>query len=97
MIVRCLSCRTLIRFGSRCAPCARANRAKRGNEQQFRRAVLTRDGLRCQLCGIITTLTPGKPNSAEADHVVAVANGGHSGVTNGRAVCRTCNRKRGAR
>lgn len=51
----------------------------------WRHAVLTRDHHRCQIQG------PGCTGTAtEADHITEVADGGHSTLENGQAVCHTC-------
>lgn len=46
---------------------------------------------RCENCGAPLA------ESFHADHDIAYANGGATDVTNGRALCATCNLKKGAR
>jgi 5-methylcytosine-specific restriction endonuclease McrA len=95
-MTRCLSCRTLIRRGSRCARCARVLRLRRGNESQLRTATIARDGRRCANCGVLTNEQDG-PTKTEVDHVVPVANGGASQMGNLVVLCRACNRRKGSK
>lgn len=57
--------------------------------QRIRAAVLKRDGGRCQL---------GLPGCTEvattADHIIGVAKGGTSALSNLRASCQSCNQQR---
>ena len=46
---------------------------------------------RCQKCNAVLG------EDWEADHVVPFSKGGLTDVTNGQALCRSCNRKKGAR
>lgn len=63
-------------------------------------AVLSRDGWRCQLCGISTprrlrgTFDPRAP---EMDHIIPLAQGGEHSYRNTQCACRSCNLKKGAR
>lgn len=62
--------------------------------------VLSRDGWRCQLCGIAT---PRKlrgtfePNAPEVDHIVPIAQGGEHSYRNTQCACRKCNITKGAK
>lgn len=50
----------------------------------------------CPLCHVwLDWERAGHPNSVEADHIVPAALGGTNTLDNGRAICRTCNRKLG--
>jgi 5-methylcytosine-specific restriction endonuclease McrA len=55
--------------------------------ERLRRAVLNRDGGRCQLCGEPAT---------DVDHVVSRADRGGEDMANLRALCAPCHRKRSA-
>ena len=46
---------------------------------------------RCQKCNALLG------QDWEADHIVPFANGGLTDITNGQALCRSCNRKKGDR
>ena len=46
---------------------------------------------RCQKCNAVLG------DDWEADHVVPFAHGGLTDITNGQALCRSCNRKKGDR
>ena len=46
---------------------------------------------RCQRCNAVLG------DDWEPDHVVPYANGGLTDITNGQALCRSCNRKKGDR
>ena len=49
-------------------------------------------------CGIWLDYDRGlRPNSAEPDHIVRVADGGTNSPTNGRVICRRCNQSLGSR
>lgn len=66
-----------------------------------RRATLVRkwhrEGRTCWLCGgVLNYTTPGLPNSVEADHVLAIAAGGHV-LGPLEPACRRCNQSRGAK
>ncbi|RME50701.1 MAG: HNH endonuclease, partial [Caldilineae bacterium] len=52
---------------------------------------------RCTYCGTELDRRPGKPNSAEIDHVHPYSKGGETVDTNLNAACRTCNRSKGAK
>ena len=95
-MIRCLSCHTLIRSGSRCPACARVVRLRRGNESGLRAATIARDGRRCANCGVMTTEQDG-PTKTEVDHVVPIARGGTSTMGNLTVTCQSCNRKKGSR
>lgn len=67
---------------------------------KFRRTVLNRDkraGItRCPLCEVTLDYDVSRQsNSAEPDHIVAVARGGTNHPDNGRTICRKCNQSRG--
>lgn len=67
----------------------------------FRKAVLRRDrkaGItNCPLCNTVMDYDiTRQPNSAEPDHILAIANGGTNTPSNGRAICRRCNQSKGA-
>ena len=52
----------------------------------------------CPLCGVeLAWGEYGLPNSVEADHIIPVRWGGRNELSNGQAVCRTCNRSKGGR
>lgn len=69
------------------------------DEQQKRRHFNTREreaifilsGGKCANCGVLLDET------FECDHVIAFARGGQTTVENGAALCRPCNRKKGAK
>jgi 5-methylcytosine-specific restriction enzyme A len=69
---------------------ARASRLVIG--VHLRIAVFRRDGYRCQHCGKI-----GKPAELEIDHVVPQSLEGSDDFENLQTLCRTCNRRKGAR
>ena len=46
---------------------------------------------RCQICGDVLG------DDWEPDHIVPFSKGGLTDVTNGQALCKSCNRKKGAR
>lgn len=50
---------------------------------------------RCEYCGEEMDPKPGKPNSYEADHRTAFAEGGESTADNLAPACKGCNRKKG--
>lgn len=56
--------------------------------RHLRPVVLTRDGHRCVRCGATEDL--------EADHIVAMANGGTDDLANLQALCAPCNSAKGA-
>jgi 5-methylcytosine-specific restriction protein A len=60
--------------------------------KETRQFIFRRDGYRCHLCGGI-----GRPYTLTADHVVPVAHGGTSLISNLKTAHRLCNSKRGAR
>lgn len=67
---------------------------------QWRRRVLARDkaaGMtNCPLCDCkLDYQVTRKPDSAEPDHILAVARGGGNTLDNGRTICRQCNQSRG--
>ncbi|WP_349970779.1 HNH endonuclease signature motif containing protein [Pseudomonas caspiana] len=51
----------------------------------------------CEYCGVKTTNTPGRPNSAQTDHIDAWSKGGKTNDANGANSCRTCNASKGAK
>lgn len=51
--------------------------------------VFERDGFRCVYCG--------GEQSLQADHVIPLAKGGASVLTNLKTACKLCNMKKGAR
>lgn len=57
-----------------------------------RLAVFRRDGYRCQHCGHIGTWL-----TLEVDHIIPVALMGDDEFDNLQALCRPCNRRKGAR
>lgn len=69
--------------------------------KNFRRQVLARDRAKglthCPMCGVEIDYENGRaPNGAQADHIVAVANGGSFHVDNGQTICARCNSSKGA-
>lgn len=68
---------------------------------RFRSAVLHRDRgagvTNCPLCHKALNYDVSRqPDSAEPDHIIAIANGGTNDPSNGRTICRLCNQRRGA-
>lgn len=59
-------------------------------EREF---VLDRDGWRCYICAVDTSLatSPFDPSSATVDHVVALSRGGNHTASNMRCACLHCN------
>ncbi len=57
--------------------------------RELRQQTFRRDGFKCVYCG--------SSNSLQADHVVPLARGGASTLTNLTTACKTCNTKKGAR
>lgn len=55
----------------------------------IRRLVFMRDGYRCRHCG--------SPFNLQLDHIVPYSWGGFSNPSNLQVLCRTCNRRKGAR
>jgi hypothetical protein len=64
-------------------------------DRKLRLAILLRDNMRCQLCGVGLTLVPGQPHSAIAGHVLARWRGGAPTAENGRAECLRCSARGG--
>ena len=54
-----------------------------------RRLVFMRDGYRCRHCG--------SPFNLQIDHIIPYSWGGFSNPSNLQTLCRTCNRRKGAR
>ncbi len=76
------------------------SRTGTAKHKRWRIAVLARDhaaGItRCPICGVTMDYNVGrKPNSAEADHILAARFGGQLTLDNGRTICRHCNQSRG--
>jgi 5-methylcytosine-specific restriction endonuclease McrA len=69
---------------------ARASRLALGIH--LRIAVFRRDGYRCQHCGKVAG-----PAELEVDHVVPRSLDGPDEFENLQTLCRTCNRRKGAR
>ncbi|HEX6465022.1 MAG TPA: HNH endonuclease signature motif containing protein [Vicinamibacterales bacterium] len=61
----------------------------RAKARQLRRAILERDGYRCQICGV-----PVVEDDVEIDHVVPLSRGGDSSPANLQAACARCNRRK---
>lgn len=60
--------------------------------------IFVRDGWKCQICGVPIFLnTPGSPDRATVDHVIAVVDGGLHTMENCQAACHCCNSKKGVR
>ena len=57
--------------------------------RRWRRAVLHRDGYRCQQCGYQGSATA-KPADVEADHILNVKRGGDDSIDNGQTLCVPC-------
>lgn len=75
----------------------RAPRQPRDEWQHTRRAVLARDGERCQLRRLAGWgPTCGRP-AEHVDHLMPVSWGGSSDASNLRAACARCNLRKGAR
>lgn len=79
----CLGCGRLIPKGSYCRRCAskrkRVTPGRRG-AAAFRKAVLSRSGGRCEVCG--------SADRVEAHHRFALRDGGSNDPANGVALCR---------
>lgn len=60
------------------------------------RVIHQRDGGFCQKCGAPATASLGSDEAPHLDHIVALANGGGSDVTNLRLMCARCNLGKGA-
>lgn len=58
-------------------------------DDDLRAATFARDGWRCVKCGSMDHL--------ERDHIVPHADGGPNSLDNSQTLCRTCNRRKGAR
>ena len=75
-------------------------RTASGQHRRWRRRVLAAEQARgvvnCPICGVALDYEHSmRPNSAEPDHVVAFKFGGGYELSNGRALCRRCNQRRG--
>lgn len=75
-------------------------RTASGQHRRWRRRVLAAEQARgvvhCPICGVVLDYEHSmRPNSAEPDHVVAFKFGGGYELSNGRALCRRCNQRRG--
>jgi hypothetical protein len=68
------------------------SRRREGVSPRLRWTVLERDGHRCAGCG----RSGGEGAALEIDHIVPVAAGGGSELSNLRVLCAACNRGRGA-
>lgn len=78
-----------------------ATRSGTTKHKRWRDAVLhaaQRDGItHCPRCGMWLDYNRSlRPNSAEADHILAHADGGKLTLDNGRVMCRRCNQQLGA-
>lgn len=62
--------------------------------KSLRLAVLEKTSGRCVYCGSHLVLSPGKPNSFHADHVLPVEKGGSDDIANLVPACATCNVKK---
>ena len=80
---------------------ARIAQSKREQRQQIpsarRSAVLAKTSGKCVYCGVALVLTKGRPNSYQADHVLAVALGGSDDIANLVPSCADCNAKKRAK
>lgn len=56
-----------------------------------REAIFILSGGKCANCGVLLDET------FECDHIIAFSRGGETSVENGAALCRPCNRKKGAK
>ena len=77
------------------------NRAGTGQWKRVRKAAIARairEGLdRCPSCGIHLDLTgSGEGAPVDIDHIIPHAHGGPDTLENTVAMCRTCNRRKGA-
>ena len=66
------------------------DRRRTFNTEERTVLLILADG-RCQICGDMLG------DDWEPDHIVPFSKGGLTDVTNGQALCRSCNRKKGAR
>ena len=84
-----------VRLAMRMPAVARLTRNVRHREPKVRFSrtnVLTRDGFRCQYCGVKLP-----PSELTYDHVVPRSQGGHTSWTNIVTACRPCNAQKGSR
>ena len=95
------------RKNNKMRPASRASKALRAARQRNARAgerfdpldTLSRDGWRCQLCGVRTPKSKRgscADDAPEVDHVVPLAKGGAHALWNTQCLCRRCNSKKGA-
>lgn len=64
--------------------------------KKIRIVILNRDGWKCQLCGVaLRDGTRQKRGNAQVDHIVPRVQGGRTVDENLRALCGTCNARKG--
>src|SRR3989344_6988503 len=65
---------------------AKRNKTRKRISHGDRQHVLKRDHYICGYCGLLK-----KPSSLEIDHIIPVEKGGHHGIENFVAACKSCN------
>lgn len=81
--------KSLRKGSSRARPRRRRSGPRPPIPADVRRLVFMRDGYRCRHCG--------SPFNLQLDHIVPYSWGGFSNPVNLQTLCRTCNRRKGAR
>ena len=61
-------------------------------DKEQRQIIFARDNYTCQYCSI----TRDEGAELESDHIVAIAQGGKTQVSNGQTLCKPCNRSKGS-
>lgn len=112
-LTECVSCRGPLDrdllTAKKCTACLAASAARRaqypprvGVTTALRKRILERDGGRCRHCGVVVRESKvdrydRHPALAEIDHIVPVALGGPTVPGNLQLLCKTCNRRKGAK